>query len=497
MSRLYKSLAVFSAISAWAYACSNPELAFQNDPSFLSGKAGAFGEGGAASSAAGTEAGVGNDTGVTDAGIVLSDGSAGGPADAGADSSEAGESFAPMDASYPDVTFTYTPSNEDRDACASVQGAATESQRPMDIIISIDNSGSMNSEIKAVQQRVNEDFAQIIEDSGIDFRVIMVSRYGHPDVSIGGSNNPVCIGPPLGNAECETPFNYPMLQNNPPIFYHHSTDIESRNMWCRLLDSFDAADEVEDPQDARGSGDPFYPWESLAPNGWQAWLREGSFKVFIGITDDATGGDGCNIPDTAAGARQFDRLLRTLSPEHFGAYNEDEPDQGRNYAWYSIVGMRPNNPPTKPWPPEAPIQEPQTCNAQDNQGVRSGVAYQHLSVMTGALRYPSCLTNDFDAIFNAVAQGVIEFAAVPCEYGLPDVDGIINFDDVQVSYQPGDGGPSVAFDRADDEADCSGEQYYFNDNMAPSQIRLCSDACGIVQADDDASINIELGCLGT
>ncbi len=42
----------------------------------------------------------------------------------------------------------------------------------------IDNSGSMSAEIKGVQDNINKNFAQIIESSGIDYRVIMLSRFG-------------------------------------------------------------------------------------------------------------------------------------------------------------------------------------------------------------------------------------------------------------------------------------------------------------------------------
>ena len=68
-------------------------------------------------------------------------------------------------ADFPDGSFTYNPGvPREPNACASVSGVATTVTRPIDIIVSIDNSSSMNGEIKAVQTRVNDDLARIIED---------------------------------------------------------------------------------------------------------------------------------------------------------------------------------------------------------------------------------------------------------------------------------------------------------------------------------------------
>jgi hypothetical protein len=257
------------------------------------------------------------------------------------------------DAGFPDVGFEYDASSGgEGGACAVVTGDATLVKRPMDIIVSIDNSGSMAGEIDAVVARINTDFAQIIEASGIDYRVVMVSRYGHRNYTLGDTNYSVCIGPPLGNAACTQPNGpSPALLNRPPRFYHHSTDIGSRNMWCRLTTSYTTRDEV--PQSRAG-------WAPVAncvgePTGcvpgWRYWLRPNAFKVFIGITDDAPGTNSggtsqlcttaSGFTDNLAGAQSFDRAIRMLDPAQFGAYDAMNPNAGRNYRWYSIVGMAP------------------------------------------------------------------------------------------------------------------------------------------------------------
>src|SRR5690606_35531842 len=130
-------------------------------------------------------------------------------------------------------------------ACVGGSTAATRIRRPVDIIFVIDNSGSMEEEIGQVEQRINEDFADIIEQSGLDYRVIMVSRYGdldHPFGGGGGTNYPICIGSPLGGTECLDP------DNEAPVpgqrFLHYSARVGSNDALCLLLDGFSAPDEL-------------------------------------------------------------------------------------------------------------------------------------------------------------------------------------------------------------------------------------------------------------
>ena len=87
-------------------------------------------------------------------------------------------------------------------ACGTQEAEAELVAKPVDIIITIDNSGSMGEEIAGVQSNINVNFAQIIEASGLDYRVIMVSRFGND------SGEDVCIEAPLSGIPqggCEPP----------------------------------------------------------------------------------------------------------------------------------------------------------------------------------------------------------------------------------------------------------------------------------------------------
>ena len=165
----------------------------------------------------------------------------------------------------------------------------------------------------------------------------------------------------------------------------------------------------------------------------------------------------------------------------------------------SLVGLSPHDPsvapflePTPPYEPEEDIQTSRCSGADGN-----GTGHQQLSKMTGGLRYPSCLNDNFDEVFRAVAQGVIEGAAVPCHFDMPTATGIIDYESVTINYQPGSGGDVIAFPLVTDSGSCSGSDVYYDNPTTPTQIHLCPAACNLVKSDDNASISIDFGCLGS
>lgn len=414
---------------------------------------------------------------------------------------------------YPDdVDFPYTPILTGGDSCGSVEGTPESVMRPIDIIFIIDNSGSMSDQIREVEENVKTNFADIIAASGIDYRVIMISRYGSstgPDV--GGSDYGVCIPEPLGGHDCVNP-NGKMPENG-ERFFHYSADIESRDGLCVLLESYDEPDEFDPDDDPLNDGGIRNTWTPLAGEGWQQWLRPGAFKTFVMITDDhvdcrtrnlipngdprqnfdITLDDNDIVADGETAAERFDTALLSLSPEHFGTA------EARNYVWHSILGMKENTPANTAWEPDAAIQTSECGTGSQAAGV--GTGYQALSRLTGGLRYPICSQGDppetnFNPIFNEVAIGVIETAAIPCEFDFPEVDGIINQANIKVRYTPSDDEEEIEFTRVTDGDACTAaNDFYFDSNTNPTRLFLCGGACTLVQ-EDAGELILDFGCLG-
>ncbi len=135
----------------------------------------------------------------------------------------------------------------DDQECAAVAEEAELVPLPADIIVVVDNSGSMTFEAGQIQARLN-DFSQQIIDSGIDVHVVLISSYPN-------SGNGICMDPPLGNGGC------PNDDNNPPLFTHVNQSVSSHNAWDRVL-----ATHAQ----------------------WSGAMREESSKHILVVTDDTS-----------------------------------------------------------------------------------------------------------------------------------------------------------------------------------------------------------------
>jgi hypothetical protein len=366
--------------------------------------------------------------------------------------------------------------------CAGGSSSASIKKKPIDIIVAIDNSGSMAGEITQVQNLINTDFVDIMAASGIDYRVIMFSRYGDVDIAVGNSDHPVCIKKPLGGNDCLAPSVEP-LTLNAPRFYHYSADVGSLDSLCLLLGSYNLPDE-------RASDGRL--WTAKAANGWSQWLREDAFKVFMEITDDDVSctSYGYNFKDngtTAGGtavATSFDQALRALSSAQFGTAS------ARNYVWHSIVGLKANNPATTAWPANAALTTT-TCGS-GSEG--PGTGYQALSVLTGGLRYPICQNSTFDSIFNAIATQVVTTASASCDY---TIESTTTFDPnlatlIYSTLTKQGADSSTKLTRVADAAACVANAWYYDTTALT--IKLCPTTCDTVKVDPNARVWAELAC---
>lgn len=359
----------------------------------------------------------------------------------------------------------------EENVCVGQSAEATLAKKPVDIIFIIDNSGSMTDEIIGVQTNINKNFAQIIDSSGIDYRVIMIADHGLAD-----PNESVCIEAPLSTIPAGGCANPPATPgNNPPKFYHFNDTILSTDSWCRMIEYYNQPDNTGSTQ-----------------VGWKEWLRPDALKVFVEITDDrvsctaSTGqsfNDG-NVDATGAtAATEFDDALTKLDPLQFGS------PLARNYIWYSINGVASNNPVTKAWDPVDPIQTTKCTSA-----VNAGYGYQHLSVMTGGLRFPLCEIGSYDAVFQAIAQGVIAGSKVSCDFPVPPapMGQTVDLNTVEVQYTPMSMGSPTKLAKVADVAACAPNSFYLD--KATKTVHLCPDACTVVQKDDKAKIDVFFLC---
>lgn len=369
----------------------------------------------------------------------------------------------------------------DPDAACAAEGAkATLTRQPVDIVLLVDNSGSMMRQIESVQGSINTHFAKILDENRLDYRVIVIGKHGdyedcqQPNPKL--NHCPICIEAPLSGIPaggCDVPPSAPV---DTSTFFHYSYRIRNNDAVQILLHGFSNPDELGN-----------------APNGWSAWLREEAFKSFIVLTDGRvncaydgiTYNDG-NAPNHAeTTARTLDETLRQLAPEQFGALDEE-----RNYRFYSIVGMAPNDPATAPYPATAPLVQ-ETCSASI---VNAGLGYQAMSRLTGGTRFPLCNPDAFDSIFRTIAKDVIAGAPVDCEFPIPEPPPGEKLDlkRVAVEYTPGDSDPPMLFGPVANAGECLPKGFYIDEDE--ELVHLCPETCAMVQGDDAAKINVLFDC---
>ncbi len=252
-------------------------------------------------------------------------------------------------------------------------------QPALDIVIVVDNSGSMSLPILSLEEELYDHLVGPLIVFGIDIRVVVISRHGD------NSNQSICFEEPLSNVPaggCSNPPGQPGITDD---FKQYSVYVGSRNAWCLLMGTFDGT-----------TPDEF----GLAPNGWVDWLRDGAPMLILMVTDDrvtcAAYDDGDSIPGGVTAANAIDSDLLALSPLHFGSMAR------RNYVVHSLVGLEPFTVPNEPWPPSAPVTAAECVPA-----VSAGTGHQTMSVLTRGLRFPVCMTTEFDLFLEAVEQDAI------------------------------------------------------------------------------------------
>lgn len=177
------------------------------------------------------------------------------------------------------------PSQVEEEEPSCVESFA-ETRRAVDIIISIDQSGSMSEEIESLKENVNI-LPKLLGESGLDYRVVMIAE-------VGTGKYGICVPPPLGGPDCAP---------NGDVFRPVDHVVQSYDSLSVILSTLR------------------HPVAKLA---WHDFLRPGVLKVFIPITDDES--------NDISGAAFDAELLRRGAPL-FGT------PTSRNYVVFPVIGV--------------------------------------------------------------------------------------------------------------------------------------------------------------
>jgi hypothetical protein len=325
--------------------------------------------------------------------------------------------------------------------CAAQTIEAEVSYAPVDILLVIDTSWTMESAIDSVEATINDNFAQIMEDSGLDYRVIVAAEYAPSEFL------DVCITSPLSATDCNPPPPAPAVTEH---YLHYDQFTGSGAYLDNIVAWFSAPDQL-----------------GLAPNGYSEWLRPDAQKIILAMTDGTGASGGAEAGDA------FDAQLLSLQPGLFGTQGD------RRYVFHTIIAMSPNDPVTAPWLPADPIQG-------------EGASIQQVSIISGGWRFPLSEYESFDVVFDQIAQGVVQMTPIECAFPIPvpEDGGTIDPDTIEIDYLPQGAGPATIFHQVPDLAACEPNAFYIMD----ASVQLCPETCALVQADVSARLDVRYGC---
>ncbi len=279
--------------------------------------------------------------------------------------------------------------------CAKSEAEATKP--PVDIIMIVDQSGSMSEEIANVKQNINS-LSDFLNLTGLDYHVIMIG-------TVGNGTFDLCVPPPLGGPACAS---------NGNVFRTVNRNVQSTDALDIILSTYD---------------------QTSGPMMWQDFVRPDAMKVFIPVTDD----------NASKNATSFDTALLAKPGNQFGTA------QARKYVFYPITGAPPY--PQESGGPGAGG----TCGAGM---VNTGANYLQLAKLTNGVWFPLC-TQNYGPVFEEIAKNVADTVACELPVPKPENGEEIDLGRVNVKVIPGDGSAEkeVLQDNSGDCSQADGWQY--------------------------------------
>lgn len=134
------------------------------------------------------------------------------------------------------------------------------------------------------------------------------------------------------------------------------------------------------------------------------------------------------------------------------------------------------------------------CTGPFGTGAATGTVYTTLVADTGGARGVIC-QDDWNQVFTDITTAIVSGSQVACELAMPAAPQGETIDPNKVNVKYQSGATSTTLMQVLTAGDCGvGGGWYYDDNMNPTKITMCSATCSAVQQDANANLKIELGC---
>jgi hypothetical protein len=129
----------------------------------------------------------------------------------------------------------------------------------------------------------------------------------------------------------------------------------------------------------------------------------------------------------------------------------------------------------------------------DSAGI--GTVYRDLVMQTNGVGGDLC-TQNFDPVFDALAESVIESSVLDCEWSIPAPPTGQTFDRQQVNVRyTTHGAAPVSLLRVSDALSCGTRTgWHYDNELDPKRIVACPATCDTLQMDEMPSVDVLFGC---
>jgi hypothetical protein len=326
--------------------------------------------------------------------------------------------------------------------CAGVSARAEAELLPTDVIWAIDTSGSMNASFPAIQQALTT-FSDKVVAAGLDAHIILLAGAG------GGlsATQGLCVPAPLGSGNCGPAASAggSAVDSNEPGFLHLDLPFGATAGMATLLDNH---------------------------AGYKHLLRPNARTQLV-LTEDGA------PPMTAAAVTEHveGRTSATTTP----AWSPGLMPGG--YQWNGVI-------------------------CKDGTGTGTclfafGLPQTTLDLIQQSMGLVGNLDDagkagapdPFAALLDKLAETVIVGARVSCDYAIPAAPPGQSFDRTRVNVVYTSGATTQVIPRAPEGVECMSDQAWkYDDELSPTRVVLCPEACTLVQGDAGAQVSVRFGC---
>lgn len=172
---------------------------------------------------------------------------------------------------------------------------------------------------------------------------------------------------------------------------------------------------------------------------------------------------------------------------HFVIVSDDDSNQPAGYFIEHFIEVEPDR---------AAIVHAVVPTTDCPEAAQIGQVYIDLAELTGGVVGDLCDQN-FVGVFQALSNAVVQQAALPCQYEIPEPPEGKDFDPSQVNVEFDDGqGGGFDVGYVESEADCASVEqgWYYDDPAMPTAILVCPQTCDAIQGVLGSGVRVVLGC---